>query len=87
MQIAYILMNMSFLFEFTMANWTPLQVLPRLSRGGDHNPMPITFGTTSTRAPDTPLFAGRPTCTECNELYGVQALSSLGATPILIRYL
>ena len=36
-------------------------VFPRASNGGDHIPMPMTFGTTKTKAPETPLLAGRPT--------------------------
>ena len=38
-----------------------LTELPRASNGGDQIPMPMTFGTTNTNAPETPLFAGRPT--------------------------
>ena len=39
---------------------TPTE-FPRASNAGDQIPIPITFGTTKTNAPDTPLFAGRPT--------------------------
>ena len=42
-------------------NWTPRTVFPRESNGGDQRPIPITFGTTKTKAPDTPLLDGRPT--------------------------
>ena len=44
-----------------LENCTPLTVLPRASSGGDHRPIPITFGMTKTKAPETPLFDGRPT--------------------------
>ena len=44
-----------------MAIQALLTEFPRGSSGGDQIPIPITLGTTNTRAPETPLFAGRPT--------------------------
>ena len=31
--------------------------------------MPITFGTTRIKAPDTPDFAGNPTCEQVSNIY------------------
>lgn len=42
-------------------NCTPRQELPSGSKGGDHVQIPITFGITTSRLPDTPDFAGMPT--------------------------
>lgn len=42
-------------------NCTPRQEFPRRSKGGDHVQIPITFGITTRRLPDTPDFAGIPT--------------------------
>lgn len=46
----------------TVQNWMPRTLLPSLSRGGDQHMTPMTLGTTSSIPPDTPDFAGRPTC-------------------------
>lgn len=47
--------------DITWQNWMPLQLLPHISRGGDHKHMPIIFGTTRRTVPDTPDLAGSPT--------------------------
>jgi len=46
----------------TSQNCRPLQLFPMGSRGGDHAKIPITLGMTSRIPPQTPDFAGSPTC-------------------------
>src|SRR5262245_12844008 len=43
-----------------LQNSIPRTELPRSSSRGDQTQMPITSGTTSINAPDTPLLAGSP---------------------------
>lgn len=40
----------------------PRTLFPTLSSGGDQHITPMTLGTTSSIAPDTPDLAGKPTC-------------------------
>ena len=42
-------------------NCTPLQLLPRVSKDGDQQQIPMTLGTTNKMAPETPDLAGSPT--------------------------
>lgn len=45
----------------TSQNCTPLQLFPNESKGGDQRQIPMTFGITTSKAPLTPDFAGKPT--------------------------
>lgn len=45
----------------TSQNCIPLALFPTLSSGGDQHITPMTLGTTSSMAPDTPDLAGSPT--------------------------
>ena len=54
----------SMFFSALQQSWEPFYIpteFPRASKGGENIPMPITFGTARISAPETPLFAGRPT--------------------------
>lgn len=49
------------IYVLTLQNSMPLTEFPDWSKGGDQIAMPITFGITTRRHPQTPDFAGSPT--------------------------
>lgn len=47
----------------TWQKWMPRTLFPSRSKGGDQHITPMTLGTTSRTAPETPDLAGKPTWT------------------------